>query len=499
LDYPAIIEVEVAGKGIDKVRRLTIGDFTNDRQILLDEMVLPPGREESQDLSWTAGVYELAEIWVPEAYYLTNGTDGMFVTTRVDPIENEFTIAGHYRTSDGDSFQDVELTYSGPGERPLRIRTEDLEDDLTVEPGAEFLAINRFLDDQNVEIVSQAISLTFDDEGKLVLEKRPLDEGNYSTVFVTDSSEGYQASDTVILKVAASDLDASFQTVVHPTGGFQLAIPSQWSEPIVGESWMRLQDPLESIELAITIHPEIGNNGPEELSGMVLQHFGSVSILYQDRRSVRGQIAHRTIYGYDADQESHTGIFATLVSNGTGYIIDLDGQNISERDLQKLANNVLDSWQYRPPTNGDESGDWLKVKSDNLSFSSPSSYIHERLDNGWDRITSSDGRSFLAMRIESKKTEALEDRLVHWQQVAEQQAPEFVASKIEEVSFFDQDGKRVDFEYLGKNDVTIYGIVLAQDSDFGNLIVWAEAPEQDFDNFVADLLMPVVASLSILQ
>ena len=232
---------------------------------------------------------------------------------------------------------------------------------------------------------------------------------------------------------------------------------------------------------------------------MALQHFGSVSILYQDRRSVHGQIAHRTIYGYDADQESHTGIFATLVNDGTGYVIDLDGQNISERDLQKLANNLLDSWQYRPPTSGDERGNWLKVKSDNLSFFSPSSYIHERLDNGWDRITSSDGRSFLAMRLESKQTEALEDRLVHWQQVAGQQAPEFAASEIQEVSFFDQDVKRVDFEYLGKNNVTTYGFVLAQDSDFGTLIVWAEAPEQDFDNFVADLLMPVVASLSILQ
>ena len=162
-----------------------------------------------------------------------------------------------------------------------------------------------------------------------------------------------------------------------------------------------------------------------------------------------------------------------------------------------MADSLLDSWQFRPPTRSDEKGNWLKIETNNLSFYAPSTYLYEQLDSGWDRITSSDGRAFVALRLDGKQPPALEDRLSHWQQVAEQRAPEFAASEIQEVAFLGLEGMRFDFEYLAKDNVTTYGFVLVLEREFGNLSVWGEAPKQLFDNLIADLFMPVLASLSI--
>ena len=164
-----------------------------------------------------------------------------------------------------------------------------------------------------------------------------------------------------------------------------------------------------------------------------------------------------------------------------------------------MADSLLDSWQFRAPTRSNEKGNWLKIETNNLSFYSPSTYLYEQLDSGWDRITSSGGRAFVALRLEGKQPEAVEDRLRHWQRVAEQQAPEFAGSEIQEVAFLGLEGMRFDFEYLGKDNVTTYGFVLALESELGNLFVWGEAPEQDFDNLIVDLFMPVIASLSIYE
>ena len=497
--YPAMIDVEVAGNGVSELRQLTVTGEGGGRQILIDEIVTPPIGGEKQNKSWPAGVHELAQIWIPEAYYLTNGTDGMFVTASIGDIDKSIAIAGQYRANEDDTFLDVELIYSGPGDSPDHIRAQDSSRDLLPVAGAEFLATNTYLDDQNAGRSNQTFNLTFDDEGRLVLEKRSLEEGVYDLIYLAETAEGQQLSERVSLDVASSELDPDRRIAVHPSGGFQISIPSDWSEPVIMESWMKSQNSLDTIELAITIHPEIGNNGSEALSGMALQQFGAVSILYQDLRSVGERIAHRTVYAYETDLESHTGIFATLVNNGTGYVVDLDGQNSSETELLGMADSLLDSWQFRVPTRSNEKGNWLKVETNNLSFYSPSTYLYEQLDSGWDRITSSDGRAFVALRLEGKQPSAVEDRLRHWQRVAEQRAPEFAASEIQEVAFLDLEGMRFDFEYLGKDNVTTYGFVLALESELGYLFVWGEAPEQDFDNLIVDLFMPVIASLSIYE
>lgn len=494
--YPAIIEAEVAGHGIMEVKRLSLYESGDGRQILLSESVPVPHNVKEAGDSWPAGVHELTQLWTPEAYYLTNGTDGVFATAEINAIDGRIEIAGRYRDIDTEPFQEVALIYSGPGDHPDQIISKDTGHPLEPAAGAEFLVINAFLDDQGSANLDPALRLTFDDEGRLVLEKRPLPAGSYEVVYLADKINGRSQSEPLSLTIAETTLAPESQLVVNPEHGFQFWLPAAWNEPHWEHSRMASQDPLATVDLAITVHPEIGGNGPGELSSMALQVFGDVSTLYQDQRSVADQNAHRTIYSYDAEDDLHTGVLVTWVKDGTGFVFDLDGRSAARAQLTGLADMMLDSWLFRPAARDVDRGEWRTAETDLFSLAVPSSYIYEELENGWHRMTSTDGRTFLALRSGNREA-SIDDLLLHWQMVAASEVAEFAASGIHDFEFVDESWKRLDFEFIGQDRTITNGFLQAQENGFGTILVWGEAPQEDFEDTYLNLFMPAIASISL--
>ena len=122
-----------------------------------------------------------------------------------------------------------------------------------------------------------------------------------------------------------------------PSTVYRFTLPASWDKPIFENGRIWGAGPEGKTELSVTIHPDTGQNGPEQLTSLVLQNFGPVSLLYQDQTEVGGWADLRSVYGYEAEDGTHEGVLLALTRDGIGYVIDLDIIGIGKGDLQELA------------------------------------------------------------------------------------------------------------------------------------------------------------------
>ena len=141
-------------------------------------------------------------------------------------------------------------------------------------------------------------------------------------------------------------------------------------------------------------------------------------------------------------------------------------------------------------------GNWIGVDSGYLLYYKPVEYIQEVLENGWNRAVSEDGRSFLALRSDSTGQASLPSQLDHWRQVAAHNATDFNSSQPYEYEIGSINWHRLDFAYQGDDGERLLGILLGSAVNGGKLFVWAEAPEEEYDELFLDVFRLMIASIS---
>jgi hypothetical protein len=495
LEYPAIIDVEIAGRGILGVDRLVMKKGEDRYLVLLREDFSPNHVGQSESGSWSEGIYEFKEIWTPEAFYLTNGTDGDFVTVQRPQGEEKITIAAKYRESESGILRDVYLVYDGPGDRPSTVRDQESDRSIRLTSGSEIQVWNSYISPSMELVEEPIINLTPDDAGRLVLEKRPLPAGEYAIAYRAQTESSDKWSELINIEISETVFSPDLAVWVFPAEGIQFKLPVGWAEPDLEGGRIWASDPLGQIEMSLTIHPDIGLNGPEELRSLALQYFGPVSVLYQDQTAAGGWGALRSVYAYDAEDGSHTGVFLTLVRDGVGYVLDLDSAGVDESELQSLADTIMGGWRFRSSGLSGAHGKWIKVDSGDLLYYKPVDYIQENLENSWNRAVSRDGRSFLALRSDPTGQASLLLQLDRWRQVAAFKVTDFKSSELYNYEIGGLNWHRLDFEYQGADGQSSAGFLMGSSGIGRQTFVWAEAPGEDYDSFFNDVFRLMISSI----
>ncbi|GMQ77895.1 MAG: hypothetical protein BMS9Abin02_0386 [Anaerolineae bacterium] len=495
MEYPAIIDVEIAGRGILGVERVVMKKGEGGHLLLLREALSPNHVGQSERGSWSEGIYEFKDVWTPEAFYLTNGTDGAFVTVQRPQEDEKIAIAAKFRESASGILRDVYLVYDGPGDRPSTVRDQESDRSIRLPLGSEIVVWNSYISPTMQLAQEPIINLTPDDEGRLVLEKRALPAGEYDIAYRAQTDYGVKWSEPVNIEISETAYSPDLAVWVFPEEGIQFKLPDGWAEPEVEGRRIWASDPLGQIEMSLTIHPDIGLNGPEELRSLALQYFGPVSVLYQDQTAAGGWGALRSVYAYDAEDGSHTGVFLTLVRDGVGYVLDLDSAGVDESDLQSLADTIMGGWRFRSSNVTGAHGKWIKVNSSDLLYYRPVDYIQENLENGWNRAVSRDGMSFLALRSDSTGQESLLSQMDRWLQVAAYKATDFKSSELYNYEIGGLNWHRLDFEYQGAEGQNAAGFLMGSSDDGGGLFVWAEAPNEAYEAVFNDVFRLMISSI----
>jgi hypothetical protein len=225
-----------------------------------------------------------------------------------------------------------------------------------------------------------------------------------------------------------------------------------------------------------------------------LQDFGEVQILYEDKVSLGSLGALRTVYGYEADDGSHTGVFISFVMDELAYIVDIDGKTELESTVLNYMETIASSFVSRPSQVGLGPRNWQIVKLNDLILSVPTNYRLASLKNDWHRLDSADGSGFIALRAETG-SDSLQDRLDHWQSVAANEVEEFSFSKSYEVRIGNQAWQRIDFSYDHEEVGLIYGNIMVADIDDHLLSAWTEAEVDNYAEIDGDILSIILASV----
>jgi hypothetical protein len=279
-----------------------------------------------------------------------------------------------------------------------------------------------------------------------------------------------------------------------PKAGFQFLFPSSWRELKVESNRLSTSNISDTVRLMITTHPDMANKPVEELTATVLQDFGEVQILYEDKVSLGSLGALRTVYGYEADDGSHTGVFISFVMDELAYIVDIDGKTELESAVLNYMETIASSFVSRPSQVGLGPRNWQIVKLNDLILSVPTNYRLASLKNDWHRLDSADGSGFIALRAETG-SDSMQDRLDHWQSVAANEVEEFSFSKSYEVRIGNQAWQRIDFSYDHEEVGLIYGNIMVADIDDHLLSAWTEAEVDNYAEIDGDILSIILASV----
>ena len=203
----------------------------------------------------------------------------------------------------------------------------------------------------------------------------------------------------------------------------------------------------------------------------------------------------RTVYGYESAGGSRTGIMLTFSQDGQAFVVDIDGPSSDEAANLELADIVAASWTSRPVAVA-HSGRWLTSPLDGLGAVAPSDFRYSHMSNGWHRFAGSNDQVFVAIRTEPIDSSGLFGRMEHWIEVAGRNADDFAASAPRTVERGDRTWTRADFEYLPESGDLISGLIMSTRVGDRDIVVWMEAPADQYPRLESEILMVMIDELS---
>ena len=508
---PAYLEFEVIGREIDRVN-LIGGRYEEEgrrRLLEFDRLIPEPTHlsDGTQLYEWRDGLHEDFYVWDTRVTFLFDSfEEGGFVVmwpTAADSLL--FTVPGLFRRAGAEVAQSAHLVFDHQSGRLVRVWGRQQGEpgsgnaasgagaaEILPRPGDTFQVFDYYLDSEDGFVAESGGTLTFDDAAQLYFDWRPLPGGAYFLGFAAANTAGKQAQVTVDLTIdpAAS---ADYNAYLDPYLGFQFLYPERWYAPVYSGTLLYTSDGDGANQMQVTVYPNLDRGVTAQvLQEEALFRFGAVDILFFEETAVGGVRGWRTAYGYDSPTgESRTGVFFTMVSNNTGYVVDLDGPQLTEAATIAAVNTMIDSWQFTEAGFGLQPGNWASFSGANFTIPKPSDFIFQQF-NSWQRF-SADRETFVAVRTQpaSREVDDVLDALVR---DASRDVTGFMAEESRQFVLGTTIWRRVDFSY-GADGKEIWGYIMVRVEAGQEIVAWAEAPRSTYNQLEARVFLVMIADL----
>ncbi|MDX1663619.1 MAG: clostripain-related cysteine peptidase [Candidatus Promineifilaceae bacterium] len=499
---PAFLPFEIAGLALNDLQLLAARQEDPSRfRLLMTDLLKPNVDGEGNHLgSWRDGVHDEFVIWEARAPYVSDGSSGDFAALRALAGGELHAAAGRYRES-GTEWREALLVFDMTDGRYLGMWQAPGEGRLSLwrrvrpQGEGEFQLYNLYWDGSAEGSAVSALSreagvtLTFSAGVEPELRAEPLPNGAYRLAFVAETVGGERAVALSELTVVNSTRHDGFRAYLDPIYGFQFQYPEQWQLVVQDERTVAGRDSQSDTHLTITRHPA-WESSVETLQARVLEAFGPVDILYEEAIFVAGTPGFLTAYGYDEPGEARTGLFFTFVSDGTGYVVDVDGPLTAEATTISTVDNLIASWQFRPVGMAHLPGQWSPATFGQFTLSLPEGTAPQQLENGWQLLQSGD--SFVALRRDPVEGRLPGAVVSDWLHLAADGVEEFEEGDPSTAYLAGHAWTRTGFRYEGE-DGPVQGFVMATISGREEVVVWAEAPAATYDEQTASFFVPIIA------
>lgn len=495
--HPAYVMAELSGREINSVSLLGGSVLEDGRQrLLFHQPIDPDPGDDEWPGQWANGIHDQVQTWDFTGDYLWDGQRGDFVVLwATEEAGDTRTAHGRYRAAESDSYDDAVLVVDIAQGLAQNVIKKGTSETVRFQPGDEFQLTTLLLDDEGVPFDEPGASLSFEEGGHLAYTQRPVPSGTYFLGISVDSAGG--EADTVLTRFVVNNdsLVAGYRAFLDVKRGFQLLYPETWPAPTEQGGRLLFSDPAATVQMSVSSHPDIAGQPIVNLKQRALEAYGDVTLLYEDQVDIGSGGGLRTVYGYQAPDGPRTGVLLTFVHEEMAYVVDVDGPGSEEAQLLDLASVIASGWTGRAVA-ANSAGHWLEADVDGLAVQVPADHRPQQMGNGWQRFAGDDELTFLAMRSEPVTGRGLFNGLAHWLDVAGSNVLNFAASEIYAFDRGDRSWARVDFEYALDDSQRIGGaIVLAQIGE-RFLIIWAEAPSEQFQAYEAWVLEMIVDQLS---
>ena len=222
-----------------------------------------------------------------------------------------------------------------------------------------------------------------------------------------------------------------------------------------------------------------------------------MDILFADDTAVAGQLALRTAYGYvDENDAARTGVFLTFVRHGVGYVVDVDGLQVDEAATVTAVAALADSWRFVDIGAGLPPGDWARINLTDFTVAQPADFVYQPVHE-WQRF-SSDRSTFVALRTQPQ-TGPESEVLAALLRDAGAGVANFAAEPAVGVLLGGAVWQRADFSYEADNGRVIWGFVMVKIEAGQEVVAWAEAPADIYNQLEQTIFLTMIADLSLVE
>ena len=501
---PAYLDFQIVGREIEQVSLLG-GRYEADgrRRLLEFDTLIPEPTflpDGSQLSEWRDGIHEDFFIWDTQVTYLYDAAEtGEFVV--MWPAAGLFTVQGRLQRAEGSAPVDANLAFDHVSGQLVRVWAAQSDAsaapaEITPQPGDSFTIIDFYLDEANQIIREPGVSLTFDEDGQLYFDWRPLPNGDYFMGLSASNVTGDVGTAFVDLAVDNQGYVAGYNSYLDPYLGFQFLYPAAWYTPIYTGTLLYTSDRASATNVQVTLYPHLaGGTSAATLKTQTLNQFGPVDLLFEEETAVSGQLALRTAYGYDDNNGApHTGIFLSFVRNGVGYVVDVDGLQAEEAATITAVDMLAESWKFVDTGTGLPPGDWAQLDLDAFTVAQPADFVYQEV-NDWQRF-SSDRSTFVALRTQPE-TRTAPDVLAALLRDAGAGVDSFAAEPAFQLLLGGAVWDRANFSYEMGDGRIIWGFLMVKIEAGQEVVAWAEAPSTTYNDLEQNIFLMMVADLSL--
>jgi hypothetical protein len=510
---PAYMEVEIIGRDIENVA-LIGGRYEPDGRLLLleyDNLIpeptyLPDG---SQLYEWRDGYHDDFFVWNTTSTFLYDANQGDYVVMWPTSYESPlYSVVGRYRRAGAQGYFDANLVFdtsTGAFDSAWTFQSEakSAPNEIFPEPGDEFQVYNQYLDNNGDITYEPGVSIFFDENLQVYYTWLPVPSGEYFLGFSAETIAGEVAEAFEDYTVDNTNVVEGYQGYLDPYEGFQFLYPDNWYNPSYDSVQLYTSDFDGQTYLYVTLYPNVSGNA-QALKDQTLVTFGAVDVLNEQQVTVGGMPALYTAYGYEDDNGPRTGQFLTFVDSGKnlGFVVDLDGPESAEDINISTMQMIIDSWVFQPAGFGLHAGNWATLEGGDFQVNLPSDFTYQELDAGWQFFGSSDNVSFVALRSDDASGDEPTTVVADWAEIASTDddgnpLTGFSASEPYRFPLGSTAWARVDFEYVNVDGLTVWGFLMATTKDGKDIVAWAEAPQDIFNELETSVFLVAISDLNL--
>ena len=526
LQNPAHMSFQIVGRNLAQVAlfggwyELDGAGTLSGRRLLLEYDPLIPEptylRDGSRVYTWRDGLHEDFYIWSTRVTYLTDGENGQFVVMWPSGSEDEASprrmIQGGYTKAGETAMIPAYLVFDQTTGSLVAAWATPAEStapfELDLQAGDLFHPNIIYIAEDGSLSTEAGQPLVLDEAGQLRYEWRPLPSGNYFVGIEAENIAGGKRQATTDFTVANQTAEATeddtndsvpleLRGYLDPYLGFQFLYPTDWYRPTYQESALYTSNKSGDTRLQITIYENIAGATATTLKQETVALFGGVNLLYEDQIVIDERLGELTAYGYVAsDGTERTGQFVTLVRDGVGYVIDIDGPTAVENETLATITALLDSWHYRPVGDGLFPNRWASIQLVDFSVLQPADFRYQPAEGGWERfIAQEDAKTFVALRVDPSDGLPLTDVVAKWSDIASKGVSDYEGSEIGRFALADQLWWRQDFSYKTAEGEEIWGFLLVSEQNDQQIVSWAEAPAAVYSDLEQTIFQVMLAEL----